>query len=404
MPKNSASVPATWGQQDRRFGESIKGNLDTLLGHRGDKLDKAVTFRDLLDSGIISLASGVSFFNGGSSEVVPGNALPEFDVPPAPTGLAASGAFENIILTWDQQRYYGHSYFEIHRNTSDSVANATLLAVVSGFQGIYSDPVGGGQTFYYWVRTVNQNGVESPFNAVTGVSGTTAPDVTFLLSTLSGAITSSELASSLSTPISQITGFSTSISAINGNITTINGNITQLDNFVGFDSSYSGNSLLTRMGAVETTANGAATSAQLQSEQTTRATADSALSSSITTLQSTVGVNAAAIQTEQTARASADSAIASDVTSLTTTVSNNAAAISTETTARSNADSALASDITSLNTSTGNNAAAISAETTARSNADSALATDITTLTTSVSGNSTSIQTCLLYTSDAADE
>ena len=266
-----------------------------------------------------------------------------------------------------------------------------MVAQVSGFTGVYSDAVGSNADFYYWVRAVNQNGVTGPFNSSTGTRGQTSPDVNFLLSTLTSAITSSELASSLSTPIGQIPGINTSISTINGNITTINGNITQLDNFVGFDSSYSGNSLLTRMGAVETTANGAATSAQLQIEQTTRANADSALASDITTLQSTVGTNAAAIQTEQTARANADSAIASDVTSLTTTVGNNAAAISAETTARSNADSALASDITSLNTATGNNAAAISAETTARSNADTALASDITSLNTATGNNAAAI-------------
>ena len=395
MGNNRANlnVPAGWSQQDRRFGESIKQNLDTLQGQRGDKLDRAVTFRDLLDAGIVKLASGIRNFDGNAASISLTEDLPNLDVPPAPTNLTASGAFQNIILAWDMKRYLGHSAFEVYRHTSDVISSATLVAQVSGFTGVYSDAVGPGVTFYYWVRAINQNGIVGPYNSSTGTQGQTAPDVNFLLSTLTSAITSSELASSLSTPIGQIPGINTSISTINGNITTINGNITQLDNFVGFDSSYSGNSLLTRMGAVETTANGAATSAQLQSEQTTRANADSALASDITTLQSSVGTNTTAIQTEQTARANADSAIASDVTSLTTTVGNNAAAISAETTARSNADSALASDITSLNTATGNNAAAISAETTARSNADSALASDITTLNTTVSGNSTSIST-----------
>ena len=393
MGNNRANlnVPAGWSQQDRRFGESIKQNLDTLQGQRGDKLDRAVTFRDLLDAGIVKLASGIRNFDGNAASISLTEDLPNLDVPPAPTNLTASGAFQNIILAWDMKRYLGHSAFEVYRHTSDVISSATLVAQVSGFTGVYSDAVGPGVTFYYWVRAINQNGIVGPYNSSTGTQGQTAPDVNFLLSTLTSAITSSELASSLSTPIGQIPGINTSISTINGNITTINGNITQLDNFVGFDSSYSGNSLLTRMGAVETTANGAATSAQLQSEQTTRANADSALASDITTLQSSVGTNTTAIQTEQTARANADSAIASDVTSLTTTVGNNAAAISAETTARSNADSALASDITSLNTATGNNAAAISAETTARSNADTALASDITSLNTATGNNAAAI-------------
>ena len=389
--KGNASVPPQWSMQEKRFGETLKQNLEVLQGNRGDKLDRAVTFRDLLDTGIVRLAAGVTNFNGNSSSVAVVNEVPNLIIPPAPTNLQASGAFQNIILEWNLQIYAGHSFVQVFRHTSDVISSATLIAQVSGFTGVYSDAVGSGADFYYWVRAVNQNGVTGPFNSSTGTRGQTAPDVNFLLSTLTGAITSSELASSLSTPIGQIPGINTSISTINGNITTINGNITDLDNFTGFSSSYSGDSLLTRMGAVETTANGAATSAQLQSEQTTRANADSALASDITTLQSSVSTNAAAIQTEQTARANADSALSTDITSLTTNVNNNAAAISAETTARSNADSALASDITSLNTATSNNAAAISAETTARTNADSALATDITTLNTATSNNAAAI-------------
>ena len=389
--RGNASVPPQWSMQEKRFGETLKQNLEVLQGNRGDKLDRAVTFRDLLDTGIVRLAAGVTNFNGNSSSVAVVNEVPNLIIPPAPTNLQASGAFQNIILEWNLQIYAGHSFVQVFRHTSDVISSATLIAQVSGFTGVYSDAVGSGADFYYWVRAVNQNGVTGPFNSSTGTRGQTAPDVNFLLSTLTGAITSSELASSLSTPIGQIPGINTSISTINGNITTINGNITDLDNFTGFSSSYSGDSLLTRMGAVETTANGAATSAQLQSEQTTRANADTALASDITTLQSSVSTNAAAIQTEQTARANADSALSTDITSLTTNVNNNAAAISAETTARSNADSALASDITSLNTATSNNAAAISAETTARTNADSALATDITTLNTATSNNAAAI-------------
>lgn len=389
--KGNASVPPQWSMQEKRFGETLKQNLEILQGTRGDRLDRAVTFRDLLDTGIVRLASGMTSFNGNSSSVAVVNEIPNLIIPPAPTNLQASGAFQNIILNWDLQIYAGHSFVQVFRHTSDVIASATLIAQVSGFTGVYSDAVGSGADFYYWVRAVNQNGVTGPFNSSTGTRGQTAPDVNFLLATLTGAITSSELANSLSTPIGQIPGINTSISTINTNITTINGNITALDNFTGFSSSYSGDSLLTRMGAVETTANGAATSAQLASEQTTRANADTALASDITTLQSSVSTNAAAIQTEQTARANADSALSTDITSLTTNVNNNAAAISAETTARSNADSALAADITSLNTATSNNAAAITAEQTARSNADSALATDITTLQTNSSNNAAAI-------------
>ena len=137
MGNNRANlnVPAGWSQQDRRFGESIKQNLDTLQGQRGDKLDRAVTFRDLLDAGIVKLASGIRNFDGNAASISLTEDLPNLDVPPAPTNLTASGAFQNIILAWDMKRYLGHSAFEVYRHTSDVISSATLVAQVSGFTG-----------------------------------------------------------------------------------------------------------------------------------------------------------------------------------------------------------------------------------------------------------------------------
>ena len=95
------SVPVGWSNQDRRFGESVKQNLDVLQGQRGDKLDRAVTFRDLLDAGIVQLASGITNFDGLASSVAIVNDFADLAIPPAPTNLVASGAFRNIILTWN---------------------------------------------------------------------------------------------------------------------------------------------------------------------------------------------------------------------------------------------------------------------------------------------------------------
>ncbi len=131
--------------------------------------------------------------------------------------------------------------------------------------------------------------------------------------------------------------------------------------------------------------------ANIISEQTARATADSALASDITALTATVDTNTASIQTESTSRADADTALASDITSLSATVDQNAANIATESTARADADTALASDITALTTTVGNNTTAISTEQTARTDADTALASDITALTTTVGDNTTAI-------------
>lgn len=80
------------------------------------------------------------------------------------------------------------------------------------------------------------------------------------------------------------------------------------------------------------------TSGLLYEERTTRASADSALSSSISSLTSTVNGNTSAIQSEATTRANADTALASDITTLTASVSGNTVAIQNEAIARANAD------------------------------------------------------------------
>lgn len=244
MAKKRANtgVPTKWELTERKFGESIKENLDILIGHRGSPLERAVTFQDLLDTNVLSLAGNISGSTAGGDPandfVTTPDPSPEVQPPPAPTSLQASGAFQNIILTWNMQGYVGHSHFEIHRHTSDSISDATLIAQVSGFTKIYSDAVGSNQTFYYWVRAVNILDELGPFNSSTGTQGVTQPDVAHIIDLLEDQITSTELASSLATPI--------------GQIDTINALTQSLETYTGYISSYTGQSLIDRIGGLDT--------------------------------------------------------------------------------------------------------------------------------------------------------
>lgn len=272
------AIPAGASPELRKYLETLSQVVSIRLGRRGDPRDRAVTMRELIDSGLATELASSPFDpnrSGNVGFVQPGASLVDLAVPPAPTGFTANGAYSQIILNWSYPAYSNHSHTEVHVHTSDVIGDATLLGIQTG--RVFVDPVGSGQTRYYWVRHVNTDGLAGPFNSASGTVAATATDVAHQLGILAGAITTSELASSLSTPIAKIDPLAT---------------------FTGYSSTYSGNSLLTRMGAVETTANGAATSAQLSSEQTTRASADSALSSSITTLQTTVGTNTASISTQ----------------------------------------------------------------------------------------------------------
>ena len=273
-------VPASASPEMRRYLETLEQVTNIRLGRRGDPRDRAVTLRELIDSGLAQELRSNPFDpnrSGNVGFVQPGGRLPDLAVPPAPTGFQANGAYSQINLGWDYPAYSNHSHTEVHSHTSDSIGDATLLGIQSG--RIFVDPVGSGATRYYWVRHVNTDSIAGPFNAAAGTAASTAPDVNHLLGVLTGAVTSSELATSLSTPIAKIDPLVT---------------------FTGYSSSYSGGSLITRLGAVENSAANGVSSAQFNSEVTTRASADTALSQSISTVSTTVAGNTSSISTQAT--------------------------------------------------------------------------------------------------------
>jgi hypothetical protein len=146
--------------------------------------------------------------------------------------------------------------------------------------------------------------------------------------------------------------------------------------------------------AAQVTGNAAA----IQTEQTARADADTALASSISTLSSQVNhastglpATLAAVQTEATTRADADTALASSITTVQASATSAAAAALA---AQGTADDAVAAAAT--------NAAAIQTEQTARADADTALASSITTVQARLdTGDFADVKTTATATADA---
>jgi hypothetical protein len=135
------------------------------------------------------------------------------------------------------------------------------------------------------------------------------------------------------------------------------------------------------------------TTTAIATEQTVRATGDSQLASTITTVSAKVDGNVAAIQTEQTARADAISAEATSRQTLAAQVGTNTAGISTESTVRATADGAISTRVDSVTAVAGANGAAIVTEQQARADAVSAEATARTTLAATVATNTAAIVT-----------
>ena len=220
-------IPASVDAPTRHVLEAVIEAVEIRLGRRGKSEDRAVTLRELIDSGlakrlkarpfdpnISGTGSGGSGFgpttvNGGST-------------PTSPTGLTVNGTFEAILLFWNFPTYEGHSQTEIWSNNEDVRGDAVLTAVSSS-RG-YSDPVGSKVSKYYWIRHINKAGIPGPWNATEGTLGTSAEDVDFLLTVLNQSITTSELATDLTTQLDDytqnISDLQTSIGSVNDSATS----------------------------------------------------------------------------------------------------------------------------------------------------------------------------------------
>ena len=189
LPTISSSVANDLRMWTDRVREIIEGK------------DGFVVSRDDLEgAGVITVDNGgnVGPPNNGSNDdsVI----IPIF-TPPKPEFLIAEGGWQYINLEWKQPSYYGHQSTQVYRAQGEVPLDAPVeedLVFIHG-QGdhasVWSDNVGVGQTFTYFVRFTNLLGEKGPFSE--GATASTAIDVDEALDALSGQISTSELATDL---------------------------------------------------------------------------------------------------------------------------------------------------------------------------------------------------------------
>ena len=229
-----ATVPSDYSGQERRFAQSVSESLDTLTGRRGQAIDRAVTFRDLLDTGILALAGGVLSQNGSQEIVNPNNpADGPTQLPTKPTNLTASGAFNAISLSWGLPPYNGHDYVEIYRYGSNNFSAAKDSGAFTRYYGDtytwFDVGLGSQETWYYWIRAVNVDGVAGPFYSSTGVSATTALDYLYISGLIDDILDDDLNALGLNTTIgaieNDITTTNTTVSGLTSTVTTLNSTV-----------------------------------------------------------------------------------------------------------------------------------------------------------------------------------
>lgn len=200
LPALSPKVPA----ELRPLMAAMAEILETGEGVRGDKLDRKLTLRDLLDGGLAKLRVPGNP-DGGLAQ--PGGPQ-DMTVPPRPIGFAADGSFFGMIhLTWErpQELYNNHALTNIYRSEKDNFATAQIIGREAGM--FYSDVVRNDATavndplnlpgYYYWITFSSNSNVEGPPNAASGTFARPLPDAAYLLGQLSGQLGESALEGAL---------------------------------------------------------------------------------------------------------------------------------------------------------------------------------------------------------------
>lgn len=165
--------------------KAVAENMQILTGQKGDKLDKALTYREAAAIGLLKLR------RSGSGAIIPENPMPPerdpvwqgVEKPHAPVNVTADGAFHTVTLTWDIPTYKGHAFAEVWRaEFDDAVADkgnnlAKAVRVGTTLANVYADAVGKGFKAFYWVRFVNKNGYNGPYQSALGLLAETSADV-----------------------------------------------------------------------------------------------------------------------------------------------------------------------------------------------------------------------------------
>ena len=188
----SIPSPSNLPPEVQAFAFPVKEAIDLLLGRVGDGKDAAITRRNAGQA-----LGGTTIINTGSASG--GGYVPDLTAPPAPTGLVATPGFSVINLEWDDAPYtvgHGHAYTAVYRSSDSLRGNAEMIGFAPGT--IYVDAVGSSAgPFYYWIRFVTRDGARDgamgPWNAVSGISASTATDPAYLLGLLAGSITEASL-------------------------------------------------------------------------------------------------------------------------------------------------------------------------------------------------------------------
>ena len=140
-----------------RFLQAVRETMLVREGQKGNDLDAAVTFRDLVNAGIA--VSSAYTPNPKTTSVVNAAAVTNSTPPPDPTNATASPSVSSIMVTWTLPNDRTNlAYIKIWRSADNNYSNAQIVGTGAG--NIYVDySVVEGQPYHYWLQAVSPSNV-----------------------------------------------------------------------------------------------------------------------------------------------------------------------------------------------------------------------------------------------------
>lgn len=237
MSDNRTDLPSTSAPN---FNQRLRETIQTYLGRQGNPLDRGLTLRDLIESGIVKLRDGFTLRPGQATvPIEPGPGVvdtyePDLTPPPTPSGFKATAGISNLIIEHDAPIYtqgHGHLRTRLYGkivNTGDPLPTFADAAEIAQFSGaVYAHPSNPATTWRLWIKWETVDGVLSatPAGGTNGLAVTTGQDVSSLLTALTGEITESQLYQALQSRINLVDGPDTLSGSVAARIKTLSSTV-----------------------------------------------------------------------------------------------------------------------------------------------------------------------------------
>lgn len=228
--------------------------------------------------------------------------------PASPASLVASSEIFGITLNWGFPSGLNIlSYTEIWYSATNDRTAATLLTMLPYPQAKYTlTGLKSGQTFYFWARLVDKNGLAGdyyPASATGGVEGTSSTDAANILGYLTNKITSTQLGGDLMSEIGTASSTATEAKDAADNAQSI---VSSIESQISRAPDAEGD--------LADVLNEWSSRASITQLQKTSSSNEEALAELDTKLSAKIGQNSADIETNATAIAKADGTLSSAYT------------------------------------------------------------------------------------------